>query len=93
MSQYNIGIDPDLDGLLDPQQCLPAGWCPECGAEIWEEGKELCARCERHSGTEPLVKESRHTFIITASTPMLRGLIAWLERKGYKFQEVQNADV
>lgn len=93
MSRYNVGVNPHADSLMDPQQRQPVGWCPACGSEIWADGKGLCERCERHSGTEPLVKESRHTFIITASTPMLRGLRAWLERKGYKFQEVHNADV
>lgn len=87
MSRYSIGIDSNLDGLLDPQQRPPAGWCPQCGAEIWEGGKELCARCERHSAVEPLVKEFQHTFTVTASTPRLRGLRAFLEVNNYQFRE------
>ena len=40
-----IGIDPDLDGLYDPQQRPPAGWCPACGREIYAYGENLCTRC------------------------------------------------
>lgn len=40
-----IGFDPDKDYLLDPQQKPPAGWCPECGAEIWSPGMSRCTRC------------------------------------------------
>lgn len=87
MSRYSVGVNPDVDGLLDPQQRPPAGWCPRCGMEIWAEGKELCTRCERHKGAEPAVKELQRTFIITASTPKLRGLRAWLEINGYQFRE------
>ena len=32
----------------DPQQRLPDGWCPGCGAELF--GRRLCRRCE--GGTE-----------------------------------------
>ena len=42
-----IGIDPACDHLYDYQQSRPAGWCVECGAEIWEDGQELCTRCRR----------------------------------------------
>jgi hypothetical protein len=31
--------------MMDPQQEAPAGWCPQCGREIWAEGEELCTRC------------------------------------------------
>lgn len=93
MSRYSPAIDPDPDCLLDTQQQKPAGWCPECGGEIWVEGKNLCPRCEGRRGTEPLVKESSRTFVITASTPKLRGLVAWLENHHYQFREVCNADV
>lgn len=41
-----IGYNPDFDFLYDPQQRIPAGRCSRCGAEIWEEGKDLCAKCE-----------------------------------------------
>lgn len=41
------GVNPDYDRLFDPQQADPAGWCAECGAEIWEPGEELCFRCRR----------------------------------------------
>lgn len=81
------GIDSGLDALLDPQQRPPAGWCPQCGAEIWAEGKILCTRCERSGCVEPLAKEFRRTFTVTASTPKLRGLRAWLENNNYQFQE------
>lgn len=40
-----IGIDPDLDGLYDPQMRSPAGWCPVCGREIYAYGENLCTRC------------------------------------------------
>lgn len=40
-----IGIDPDLDGLYDPQMRYPAGWCPVCKREIYEYGQNLCTRC------------------------------------------------
>lgn len=93
MSRYSIGISPDLDGLMDPQQRPPAGWCPACGSEIWEEGKGLCVRCERRSGTEPLVKQFQRTYIVTASTPMQRGLRDWLESRHYQFREEATADV
>ena len=42
-----IGINPDFDYLYDPQQAKPAGWCLLCGAEILEQGQELCVRCRR----------------------------------------------
>lgn len=41
-----VGIDPTYDRLYDPQQAEPAGWCPVCGAEIWEAGQDVCTRCE-----------------------------------------------
>lgn len=91
--RYSVGINPDVDGLLDPQQRPPAGWCPLCGSEIWAEGKNLCTRCERNSGVEPLAKEFRRTYVITASAPKLRGLVTWLENHHYQFREVSNADV
>ena len=40
-----IGIDPNYDFLFDPQQARPAGWCPVCHMEIWEEGQPLCRAC------------------------------------------------
>lgn len=40
-----IGFDPDKDYLLDPQQRRPAGWCPECGREIWSDGQDKCNIC------------------------------------------------
>lgn len=40
-----IGVDPAYDYLYDPQQAKPAGRCPCCGAEIWEDGQDLCSRC------------------------------------------------
>lgn len=33
--------------LVDPQQEAPAGWCPNCGAEIYAEDRNLCNRCTR----------------------------------------------
>ena len=42
-----IGIDANLDYLLDPQQAIPAGQCPICGAEIWGIGQDVCGRCGR----------------------------------------------
>lgn len=41
-----IGIDPDFDWIYDPQQAKPAGYCPRCGGEIYEPGRELCRECE-----------------------------------------------
>lgn len=41
-----IGYDPDYDFLYDPQQAAPRGFCPCCGKEIYEYGKDLCRRCE-----------------------------------------------
>lgn len=48
----SYGIDPDSDYLFDPQQFPPAGWCPECGMEIWTPGKDLCTRCERRNAPD-----------------------------------------
>lgn len=31
----------------DVQGCLPLAWCVRCGAEVFEEEKELCQDCER----------------------------------------------
>lgn len=41
-----IGINPDADCLLDPQQARPSGWCPVCKREIISKGHNLCSRCE-----------------------------------------------
>ena len=32
---------------MDPQQLPPAGWCPVCKQEIWEDGENLCPRCKK----------------------------------------------
>lgn len=36
----------------DPQDVPPRGWCPRCGREIYEAGKELCDRCEKENENE-----------------------------------------
>lgn len=87
-----IGANPNYDYLLDPQQERPAGFCQICGREVYAEGEELCVEC-REAGFEPLVKTTRTAFIVTASTPLLRGLIAFLERGNYNFKEVDPKDV
>lgn len=92
MGRFDIGADADRDYLLDPQQSRPAGWCPRCGAEIWDSGKVLCSRCERSAGLEPTVKEFQHVFIVTASTPRLRGLRAFLDINNYQYSEEVAAD-
>ena len=46
-----IGIDPNLDGLYDPQMRSPAGWCPVCKREIYAACENLCSRC-RETETE-----------------------------------------
>ncbi len=33
--------------LYDVQGALPRAWCQRCGAEVFEEEKELCQECER----------------------------------------------
>ena len=84
-----IGINPDADYLLDPQQATPAGWCPVCGTKIWEDGQELCRRCRRN----PQEKTFHHIFEVKASTPMMRGLRAFLDAHHYEYHEECSADV
>lgn len=45
------------------------------------------------TGIQPMVKTFPHTLQITASTPMWRGLLDWLEARHYEFQEVTQQDV
>ena len=45
-----IGINVDLDYILDPQQQQPLCFCPECGGEIYGDG--ICLRCERRRQEE-----------------------------------------
>lgn len=78
--------------MTDPQQQPPAGWCQLCRSEVWAEGEDLCVKCKK-AGFEPLVKTTRTAFIVTASTPLLRGLRAFLERGDYNFKEVDPKDV
>ena len=46
-----IGINPDYDYLLDPQQAEPQGWCPVCGGEICGDA-ELCRMCQEEMDNE-----------------------------------------
>lgn len=41
----NIGVNPDFDYLLDPQQKKPVAFCPCCGREIYRLFQETCDRC------------------------------------------------
>ena len=41
-----IGVNPDLDYPLDPQQSRPVGFCQKCGREIYRDGTYLCRECE-----------------------------------------------
>lgn len=41
---YGLGIDL--------QQQPPHGWCPNCGAEIYANGQNLCRRCLKEEGTD-----------------------------------------
>lgn len=45
------------------------------------------------TGIQPMVKTYPHTLNITASTPMWRGLIAWLESNHYDFKEMKQEHV
>ncbi|MBQ6831630.1 MAG: hypothetical protein IJO28_03240 [Oscillospiraceae bacterium] len=38
-----VSVDPPWGG--DPQQVLPAAWCPECGAELYSLETVRCRRC------------------------------------------------
>lgn len=40
-----IGFDPDCDYLLDPQMARPAGFCEQCGGEVYTTGERLCSEC------------------------------------------------
>lgn len=40
----HVQIDPVL--YTDPQQAIPASFCPRCGGERYAPG-EHCLRCER----------------------------------------------
>ena len=52
--------------MMDPQQMQPAGWCPQCGREIWTEGENLCTRCREETS---VLEEQREEF--TALVPIL----------------------
>ena len=45
-----IGIDTDLDCVLDPQQRPAVCFCEKCGGEIYGDG--ICLRCERRRQAE-----------------------------------------
>ena len=38
-----LRIEPTL--YIDPQAAIPAGFCPECGGELYRPGLH-CSRCE-----------------------------------------------
>jgi hypothetical protein len=40
-----IGVNPDYDYLLDPQQARVFGFCEQCGGEIYKAGERLCYDC------------------------------------------------
>ena len=42
---WRIGVNADLDYLLDPQMAKPAGFCEKCGGEIYTPGERLCSDC------------------------------------------------
>ena len=44
-----IGINPDMDYLLDPQMAVPAGFCEHCGGEIYAPGENLCDECKEEN--------------------------------------------
>ena len=52
--------------MMDPQQMKPAGWCPQCGREIWTEGENLCTRCREETS---VLEEQQEEF--TALVPIL----------------------
>ena len=52
--------------MMDPQQMKPAGWCPQCGREIWTEGENLCTRCREETSVP---EEQQEEF--TALVPIL----------------------
>ena len=33
--------------FADLQGAIPRGWCVNCGAEVFEENAEQCARCQK----------------------------------------------
>lgn len=41
-----IGVNADLDYLLDPQMAKPEGFCEKCGGEIYAPGERLCSECK-----------------------------------------------
>lgn len=43
--RFDIGIDPDMDYLYDPQQAKPFTFCCLCGREIYRPFQETCDRC------------------------------------------------
>ena len=45
MKWTDIGIDPNLDFLYDPQQAPHYGFCSFCGKELYRPFTETCDRC------------------------------------------------
>ena len=83
---FGIGISADYDFLHDPQQKRAAGYCPECGGELYAPSF-TCSRCERRGRAEPLVKTREISFIVDASAPMHRAVREFLYRNDLKFRE------
>lgn len=40
-----VGVNPNLDHLLDPQQARVYGFCECCGRELYNRLSDLCWRC------------------------------------------------
>lgn len=81
-----IGIDADLDYLLDPQQAKPICFCKNCGREIYSAGKDLCERCEEDPTPRQMQNRFHATIALNATVPMIRGLRAFLDRLGYEYK-------
>ena len=41
----DIGVNPDFDFLLDPQQSKPYGYCIYCNREIYRPFTDICDAC------------------------------------------------
>lgn len=36
--------------FMDTQADYPAGWCANCGSEVFESGRSVCSRCRKTKG-------------------------------------------